>query len=375
MASANALADAGLQDIAARKYDEGIGKLTEALKQHPAPLWHLERSKACLRTNQFDLALYDAEMALRIAYDRANRYQMTEAQIRRAITFFRMGRFADADVCAFWAVRLVDGAKANEDDGQQNKVDENGDYLVRVQEVQDEAKPATSEGLSTALGTGARTKESSMKNQAFSWRIQALTQMEKLPPGHDGRKPHSLAKYPTPSHPATTKTASQGSPAAAVASGTVDSKTSTTNTPNTTSTPGDWAKLWSQYETMYKKHKIRFSFYQTETSLTVDIFLKNLTPEKVTVDSESQVIRLNPVQGASFGGFGGPIVLLLFGEIKPDAIKCNVKSMKIELILQKQRAGKWPTLRRENAEVVDNLTTNPNVAVPFSQFNDFITAL
>ncbi|KAJ8127988.1 hypothetical protein O1611_g5648 [Lasiodiplodia mahajangana] len=370
MSSANALADAGVRAISAGKYAEGIEKLNEALKQHAAPLWYLERSKAYLRTNQFDLALYDAEMALRIAYDRANRYQMTEAQVRRAITFFRMGRFADADVCGFWAIRLVGGAKANEDDGQQNKVADNGDYTVRVQEVEEEARPkGATPDLTAALGAQTRTKETSLQDQAFTWRIQALTQMEKLPAGHDGRKPHSLVKYPNPSHPATTTAASQDSATAVPSSG------GTTNVPNTTSTRDDWEKLWAQYDTMYKKHKLRFSFYQTETSLTVDIFVKNLSPQQVAVDSQPQIIKLSPVQDASFGGFGGALVLLLSGEIKPEATKYNVKSMKIELILQKQRAGKWPAIRRENAEVVDNLTANPNQAVPFTQFYDFVTAL
>ncbi|KAI1176072.1 oxidosqualene:lanosterol cyclase [Nemania sp. FL0916] len=339
MSSANALADAGVAAIAAGKYAEGIDKLSNALKQRAAPLWFLERSKAYLRTNEFDRALDDAEAALRIAYDRANRQHMMDAQLRRSITLFRMGRYADADVCAFWAIRLADGAKANEDDKQQHKVDGSGDYVVRAKEVQDEAKPRSDEGLNTVLqSAGTRTREGTLRNQALSWRIQALTHLEKLPAGHDGRSPHrALAKYPE---------------APAPIAGDEKSKA--------TSSRGDWEKLWEQYHAMYTKHKIRCSFYQTETGLTVDVFLKNLLKDQVTIDSRSNTIRISPVQGASLGGFAGSIVLLLSGEIKPEATKYNVKSMKVEIILQKQRAGKWPTLRRPNAEIVDNLTMNPN---------------
>ncbi|RYC58874.1 hypothetical protein CHU98_g7351 [Xylaria longipes] len=374
------LAEAGVDAVKAGKYAEGIEKLTEALKERAAPLWHLERSKAYLRTKQFDLALYDAEMALRIAFDRANRHLMAEAQLRRAITLFRMGRFADADVCAFWATRLSEGARAQEDDGQQNKVDGNGDYAVRAQEVQDGAKPpedpSRKGGMAAALDPASlQTKESRLRHQAVTWRLQALTQMEKLPVGDDGRKPHVSVKYPEPSQPPTTGDASHNLSATATAGGDAGGESgNTVNAPNATSGRGAWEKLWDQYHDMYTQQKIRCSFYQTETSLTVDIFLKNLSSEQVTIDSEPQAIKINPAHGVSLGNFGGAIVLLLFGEIKPETTKHNVKSMKIELILQKKTAGKWPTLRCDNADIVDNLSISPSQGVSFNQFFDFITA-
>ncbi|GAP91390.1 putative cs domain-containing protein [Rosellinia necatrix] len=378
MSSATALADAGVQAVAAGKYAEGVEKLTKALNERPAPLWHLERSKAYLRTSQIGLALYDAEMALRIAYDRANRDQMMQAQIRRAVALFRMGRFADADVCAFWAIRLSEGARALEEDGQQKKVDSNGDYLVCLKEVQNEAKPTPGEGLNAAmLSAGARSQESSLKNQAFSWRVQALTQIENLPAGHDGRKLHTLAKYPELSEIETSKKARHES-----SDGIADKDTSiiggegsSGNTANAASGRDAWEKLWAQYIALYTKYEIRCSFYQTDTSLTIDLFLKNLTSSQVTIDSESQAIKLSPVEGASLGGYNGPIVLLLFGQIKPESTKYNIKSMKIELVLQKQRAGKWPNLRRDNADIVDNLSISPSQGVSFGQFFDFVTTL
>ncbi|GAW18292.1 hypothetical protein ANO14919_077670 [Xylariales sp. No.14919] len=377
MSSANALADAGVRAVSAGQYAVGITKLTEALNAHAAPLWHLERSKAYLRTNQFDHALYDAEMALRIAYDRANRDQMMEAQLRRSITLFRMGKFADADVCAFWAIRLSDGAKAREDDGQQNNVDDNGDYITRVQEVQEEVRAQRGDGLSTALNaTSKRTKESSLRNQAYTWRIQALTQLEKLPAGHDGRKPHNPIKYPEPSQPSTNSNAQPASSTGVTAESASTSEiSSTTNTLDATTSRDAWEKVWVQYQTLYTKHKIRCSFYQTDASLTVDVFLKGLSQEQVAIESDSRSIKISPIQGASLGSFGGSIVLLLYDEIKADATKYNVKSMKIELVLQKQRAGKWPALRCKDADIVDNLSVNPSQGIPFNQFFDLITQL
>lgn len=375
---ATKLAEDGVEAVKAGNYAEGIAKLTEALKDRAAPLWHLERSKAYLRTSQFDLALYDAEMALRIAFDRANRHQMAEAQLRRAITLFRMGRFADADICAFWATRLCDGARAQEDDGQQNKVDGNGDYTVRAQEVQDGARPSEqpsgSGGMAAALSTaGQQTKESRLRNQALSWRLQALTQMEKLAVGHDGRKPHVSVKYPEPSQPSTTGNAPHDSSAVDGDAGGESSNTAIS--PTDTSSRDAWERVWIQYHDMYAQQRIRCSFYQTETSLTVDIFLKNLSQDKVTIESKPRAIKITPAEGVSLGSYGGAIMLLLFGEIKPEATKYNVKSMKIELILQKKTAGKWPTLRCDNADIVDNLSISPSQGVSSNQFFDFITAL
>lgn len=384
MVSETSLANMGLQAIRVGNYAQGIAKITEALEKRGAPLWHLERSKAHLRLNQFDHALYDAEMSLRIAFDRANRHQMADAQIRRAITLFRMGRYAEADVCAFWAMRLVDGARATEDDGQQNKVDGSGDYMVRLADVQNEEKPKTDAALTTALQSKAkRTKETSLRNQAFTWRFQALTQMDKLPAGHDGRKLHALVKYPEFSQivaptksSAETSQDSSSSSAPATSNGAINDKAvGAVGVPDPTSSIDTWEKLWTHYNTLHSKHETRCAFYQSNTGVTISIFVKGLTKEQVVIDSQPHAIKLSTVGGASFGSFGGPITLLLFDDIEPELTKWRVTPMQIELTLNKRKPAKWPTLRCENAEIVDNLTLNSNVGIPFNQFLSLVTGL
>ncbi|KAF2971332.1 hypothetical protein GQX73_g2198 [Xylaria multiplex] len=353
MSSANALADAGVKAVTDGQYALGITKLTEALKAHAAPLWYLERSKAYLRTNELGPALRDAETALHIAFGRANRDHMTEAQLRRAVTLYRMGRFADADVCAFWAIRLIDGAKARDDGNQQDMADIDGNYTVQLKQVQEEARPQRGDGLATALNTASkRTKEASLRNQALTWRIQALTQMEKLPAGHDGRKLHDPIQYPVPPKEPT-PSPSNSEPTSSIADNVGGGETS--GTPNATPNRDAWEK--------------------TDTSLTIDIFLKNLSQEQVTIDANPQVIRIRPVGDTSFAGFGSSIILLLFDDIKPDAVKYTVKSMKIELVLQKETAGKWPVLRRRNADIMDNLSEAPHSGIPFERFFYFVTHL
>ncbi|KAI1419716.1 SGS-domain-containing protein [Xylaria sp. FL1777] len=376
-AAALALADAGVRAVSAQKYDEGIAKLTEALQHRAAPLWYLERSKAYLRTKKLDAALNDAEMALHVAYERANRDHMMEAQLRRSITLFRMGNFADADVCAFWAVRLSDGARAHEDDGQQNKVDKDGNYRVELEEVKENTSRGPSQGLATALSKNKRSKDESLRNLAVTWRIQALTQMEKLPMGHHARKVH-VTKYPNPSQTSSTTDAPSPASAADMTDDEGDKvHENTENPPDVTPETkiADWEKVWARYQVSYVKHNIRCSFYQSETKLTVDIFVKNLATELITVVSESQAVRISPIRGASLGGFDGSLVLLLFDEINPVTTRCTVKPMKIELVLEKKRGGRWPALRRANAEVVDNLSVPPSPGVSFDQFRKVITSL
>ncbi|KAK5637156.1 hypothetical protein RRF57_012868 [Xylaria bambusicola] len=360
-----ALADAGMRQIKERAYTEGIENLTSAIKQRDAPLWLIERSKAYVRTNQFDAALQDAETALHIAYQRANRELMTEAQLRRAITFYRMNKYADADVCAFWALRLAEGAKAHEDEGQRDKVDKNGDYLVTAEELKAliaERIAKENERSKSKIAdpiNNTRTKEGFQRNLAMTWRLQSLNAIEKLPVGDDGRKVHLTDMYPDPSKKTTT-----------------DNTTENIATRSDLTAPDTWEQAWSRYQTEYKKHKLRYSFYQSDLGLNIDIFVKNLSSGQVAIESDSHAIKISPAQGVSIGAFGGPIVLLLSDEINPQATKYTVKSMKIELALQKKRPGKWPSLLRKDAEMVDNLTADNLSSGPsFDTFRSFVTSL
>ncbi|KAI1313236.1 SGS-domain-containing protein [Xylaria venustula] len=367
MSSALALADEGSRAISKRQYDVAITKLTAAIEQRAAPHWLLERSTAYLRTNRFDLALKDAETALQIGYDRANRDHMMEAQLRRAIAFFRMGHFADADICAYWSYQLAKGAKAHDDENQIKRVDENGAYTVTSEEVQktivrrEPVNELSAENLAKFSQTNmTRSKETNLQNQAISWRIQAIAQMEKVPADHDGRKVHITSQY--------SSTKGSTSPTTEIVKDEdMDDEMDTSS--------GNLEELWSRYQTLNNRHKIRCSFYQTDTTLTVDVFVKNLSPGQVTVNTESQVVEIRPVEGASLNGFDSSVLLFLFDEIDPAATKYTVKSMKIELVLQKKRAGKWPQLRCKNADIVDNLSITPSQGIPFNQFQVFLSSL
>ncbi|KAI0007347.1 SGS domain-containing protein [Xylariaceae sp. FL0662B] len=370
MSSPLVLADQGLKAIKAGQYAVGIAKLTEALKERPAPLWLLERSKAYLRTGKLDHALYDAEKALRVALERANREQMMEAQLRRAITLFRLGRFADADICAYWTIRLHGGYRATEDDGQQNKVDSNGEYTVTASEVtaseaetQNGAKSSASlDEMLAAMKGSTQTYGSSIRNQASTWRLQALTQLQKLPAGHPGRKVNISEKYPNPTPP------SQASPIENV-DDIDDGKVNEVNEDNA-GNRDSWEGIWEKYIVLHTKNDIRTDYYQSDKTLNVDFFVKNVPKEGFNVEADTRSVTLGPIPTTS----NGSIKLFLHGNIKPSETKYTVKSMKIELVLRKETPGKWMTLQRQNANLVDNIRIGTAPQASFNQFLDFVKA-
>jgi suppressor of G2 allele of SKP1 len=296
--SASVLADQGVKLVQANKYAEGIEKLTQALKSHAAPAWLLERSKAYMRTKEFDLALHDAQKALSVAYSRANRDQMVQAQLRRAITLFRMGQYANADVCAFWAIQLCDAAKASEDDGQQNKVDDKGDYtttLKEVNEAQAEAnKTKKQDGLAAAMGSG-RSKDDALRNQALSWRLQALTAMEKVEAGAPGRKV-TVVKYPILSD--APKETIDAKPAAEIEEDNSEQEKLANKPDVPMAIAPTWDGIWKQFRAVHMKNDIRTDFYQTDSSLNISFFVKNVPKDDLKVDSKEQSVcnaKLPPI--------------------------------------------------------------------------------
>ncbi|KAI0849177.1 SGS-domain-containing protein [Daldinia vernicosa] len=356
--SSAALADEGTKAVAAGKYTEGIDKLSQALKERPAPRWLLERSKAYLRTNDFDLALHDAEQALEVAFSRANRDYMIEAQIRRAITLFRMGRYADADICAFWAIRLLEQSKATEDDGQQDKVGENGDYVVRASDIKNDEKPDKDRQIAAAMGGTGNSKNTSLKNQANSWRLQALNKLESLPAGHPGLKVN-VSKYPKPSNGHDTA----ASPVL-----------STQDEGHDEGAKRDaWEKVWNKFSTAFAANSIRSSFYQTDTTINADFFVKNVPADRFTVSTQPQKVVMGPISNTDSGS--NSLQLHLWGRVKPAETKHTVKSMKVELVLKKETPGKWPMLQREDSDGFTNIAGNTIIPPSFERFSTLISRL
>lgn len=359
MPSSAILAGEGIKAVTDGKYQDGIDKLTGALNDHSAPLWLLERSKAYLRSNQIDLALCDAEKALEVSFERANRDYMAESQIRRAVALFRLGRYADADICAFWAIGLLDGAKVGDDDGQQKKVDEVGDYTVRAEDVSRADKAVRGQyasAMEIVGASGGRHKSTTLKNQALSWRLQSLTQMEKLPAGHPGRKVNQIPKFPKTSD---------------LARDNVDGDTEVGNDDAEGDHEDSWGFLYNEYVACRTSNLIKTSFYQSSNTINADLFIKNVPADRFSVTAKGQKLILGPFPSIQPEN----VQLNLWGGIEPSRIEFKVKAMKVELVLVKEVAGKWPVLQHKEAEGFTSLSGSTKVHPTFEEFKERVRRL
>lgn len=188
----------GLEAVKNKEWAKAIPLLDKALESSNSPTWLLARAQAHQQLKNLDAALHDAELAYHTAVERGSgnsRKQMIEAQYRRAIIYFRKGRYADSDCCAKWSMLLAEGRPAREDDGVEKNVDENGNYTVTyeqgVADKQGQPNPGNVPGLSANKRTGFEADW----NRAYAWRSQALGFLNKLPADHPGRKV-SVTKIP-----------------------------------------------------------------------------------------------------------------------------------------------------------------------------------
>jgi suppressor of G2 allele of SKP1 len=89
----------GSTALEAGDYETAIKEYSAAIKTMPSAVdYYLKRASAYQRSSppQHDSALQDVDLAVHLAIKRAKRELIGQAQLRRAITLFGMGRYADA---------------------------------------------------------------------------------------------------------------------------------------------------------------------------------------------------------------------------------------------------------------------------------------
>jgi suppressor of G2 allele of SKP1 len=154
-------------------------------------------------------------------------------------------------------------------------------------------------GLQSAM-TGGRSKETTNRNLALSWRINALTAMEKLEPGARGRK-ITVVKYPTPSETAPVRTTTMQTdkvteiedddePEEEADKPKIPQHILTGVAP---SAPGSWTwdDVWDHFKAEHKKHDVRTDWYETDTAVNVSLFVKNVPKDSVKVDAREESVR------------------------------------------------------------------------------------
>ena len=278
--SSTTLAHKGLEAVRNRDYAAAIPLLDKALERSDSPAWLLARAQAHQQLKNYDAALQDAELAYHIAAERGSgnsRKQMIEAQYRRATVYHKLGRYADSDCCAKWSMLLAEGRPAREDDGVEKKVDETGRYTVTYKDaVADKAnKPGNDPSLDSIPNSDRnKTGFEADWNRAYVWRSQTLGAMDRLPADHPGRivnvkkipvkpvkkkaEPKPEEKKVTSSHDEPVTTAKKEPPA-----------------------PGS---------VPVEKMKTRVDFYQSNTNVTVTLFVKDVKKDTLKVDFGKQMV-------------------------------------------------------------------------------------
>lgn len=301
--SATTLAHQGLEAVQNKQYEAAIPLLDKALASSSSPAWLLARAQAHQQLKNHDAALRDVAEAYHVAAERGSgtsRKQMIQAQYRRAVIYYKLGRYADSDCCAKWSMLLAEGRPAREDDGVEKRVDGNGAYTVTYEDgVADRGgQPGQGEagdfkqnmlaGMAGGAGTGAVTTpktgfEDDWK-RAYTWRSQALMALKNLPEDHAGKKVF-VSKIPSRPQKEAAK-----EPEPEVEAGNDEDVVK----------PAQPAGL-APGSVPDEKLKLRADFYQSNQNVSVTLYVKDAKKEDLDVKySATQVSRIRVVYPSLF---------------------------------------------------------------------------
>ncbi|GAO18525.1 uncharacterized protein UV8b_06633 [Ustilaginoidea virens] len=322
------LAHKGLRALEEKSWDTAVTMLSKALLSSTNPAWLLARSKALANLKRYDEALVDAEVAFLTAHDRNIRDLMFQAQHRRALVYFSLGQFANADCCSIYAMRLCKGLPALEkDDIRALHSDETGYWTATLEEA---TKEAQSEWFHQSRDEGfARDAKNPMPlfkewQRASLLRIQSLKAMSKLPEDDVARKV-TISADPRHKDLAVTKTESNAQDKIPDA---VDPQPATRKSAAPCNQP------------------LRMQDYQTDSAIMVSIFTKGVDKQKLHVEFFDDSVLLDPLVYPN--GEEKELVIETHSQIKPSASSFTVTPSKVELRLGKKSPGRWPRLTKED---------------------------
>lgn len=329
------LAQKGLDDISAKKWDDAVSKLSTALQSSTNPAWLLARSKALVNLKRFDEALADAELAWHTAYDRNKRPLITEANYRRAVAYFRLGQYANADCCCIYAMRLVKGFPVNEkEDPALQWTDEKGFWTATLEDAKEEAKSDEINSQENGPLSGGQSAKPIPNAQewrmASTLRMQILGSMERTASDDESRKVTVTAKPEKRSLASVAKT---------------EEKPAATEKP---------APVPAARPPVPSDTPMRLQDFQSNTSMSVSIFSKGVNKETLKTQFEPRAVKLDSLIYPS--GEEKPFELELWGEIDTEASKVSVTPNKVELTLVKKVPGKWAQLKADGKA---NVPANP----------------
>jgi suppressor of G2 allele of SKP1 len=178
-------ADLGAAALSNRDYPTAILHYTTALRTSRSPLWLTNRSIAYTRIGNHEAALRDANEAVLVSRVRARRELILQAQMRRAISLFSLGRLGDAKavlelikdkvgekVDASWGVWMMKVGKALEGCAEEERKEKEkvtvGEWPEEV-EVEEEVEEVAGKGKEVEKKgekNGGEEKEGKEKKEA-----------------------------------------------------------------------------------------------------------------------------------------------------------------------------------------------------------------
>ncbi|KAK1599293.1 CS domain-containing protein [Colletotrichum navitas] len=302
---------AGMDAVEAKDWPLAIEKLSTALKSTKSPKWLIGRSKAYIGTKDYRRALRDAELAYAAAAARGNRAFITDAQYRRAVAHLRLGEPANADACATWAQRLAEGKTMSLPEWKEPKVDARGFAITTKKELTDEITAVR------ATEDPATSKYGALWNSICALRLQILSGLEKL--AQDDEKRKVTVKY----DPGVSLDAPEEDDEEEITKEEVQ------------------AAAAAAAQKPEVKKDVRVDFFQSNATMSVSVFAKNIPKDEFKVEYDDQEIRMTHIPGHEPW-----YTIPLWGQIDPAGSKHTVTANKVEFSLKKLEAGKWPTLQR-----------------------------
>lgn len=365
--------------VAARNWDDAITNLSKAIEQSKSPAWLLARSQAYMEKKELALATRDAEYAFCTAAERGNdksRKQMIEAQYRRSVISFRMKRYADADVCAVWSQQLAKGVAVRSADITKDKIDANGFYhataadvdpaMGKGKEKQNAAEEDENNGgrlgrVMSLLGSNDESKLPYDKDfkKAQAWRSTIIGFLERLPADDPARK---VTVKLVPTKPSLETKIEEKDPEIEVAKAELAQAAAA-------------AATHASKPQAANNGPFRSQIYQSDTSITVSLFMKFPSKDditKVQIDIQPNLVGAFFLHGSSWNFHKlttniqiaisnvprdpSTAYIVPFAAIIPDKSSYRVATMKIEFTLAKAHPGKWPDFGREELSKPDPST-------------------
>ncbi|KAK2752913.1 SGT1-like protein A [Colletotrichum kahawae] len=358
--SGTTAASEGIAALEKRDYDLAITKLTTALKFSRSPIWLAARSKAHIGKGDFASALRDADFSYAAAAARGKRDLMRDAQHRRAVAYFRLGRLADADACAIWVQRMAEqtGVSLSDPAFRKPETDERGFSTATKQGLLDHRK-AVEQNKKT--NTAVAEKAPDGLNAAVALRLQILGQMDKLPADDEKRKV-TVSFAPGVSIDDFEKEE------AAAATAKTDKAAGTDE-----ASKDDKDEIKAAAAESVRKPAVqtdvRTDFYQTNTDVMASVYVKGVPKDDFKVEyGEKEVSRhssiriqtrtnVSQLRMSHIPGHDPWYTIPLYGTIDPAGSKHSVKSVKVEFQLKKAAVQKWPKLKADPSDVNTTITT------------------